>query len=83
MKKVIAPQKWWGKPMTKQCRSCDSGYEYYKIGTYLGKSPSLCPECQINYKERTVSMTFSGNANHRPGGHKTRQQHKRVSPHQL
>lgn len=83
VKKVPNPQRWWGTPMIKHCRPCDNKYEYYRSGDYPGKSASLCPGCQRAYKERGSNMSFDSNANLRSGGHKTRQQHKKVRPTQL
>lgn len=76
----IEPERWWGQPKIKQCEACPEKYEYYKSGTYPGKSSKLCPRCQQNYKEQT--QQFAGNMGHRNPGHKTRQQHKRVNPRQ-
>ena len=77
MKKIpTTPLPWWGKPKIKVCIVCSEEYEFYKKGTYDGKSSKSCPECQIRYKE--MSIGFSGDVGSRSGGHRTRQQHKRV-----
>ena len=68
-------------PKIKQCVACDKDYEYYKKGCYLGKNPKRCITCQLEYQERTGKAI--GNSTWRPGGHTTRQQHKKTNPKQL
>lgn len=77
MKKVKNPEKRWGKPMIKTCGNCTHNYEYYRSGDYPGKSPSLCPTCQIEYEERRTNFGTSGSPITRSMGHRTRQQHKK------
>ncbi|TSA45546.1 hypothetical protein D4R52_02245 [bacterium] len=65
-----------GFPSLRICQGCGEKYEYRKRNEYPGKSNRRCPKCQLRRKKGTVAT----NLTMRPGGHKTRQQHKRVCP---
>lgn len=66
------------QPKMVKCVVCGEKYAYVKRRSYPGKSPKRCVGCQLEYVRQSEGGFGVGNATRRPGGHKTRQQHKRV-----
>lgn len=62
---------------SRDCVACGSTYEFLAHKQYPGRSPVRCPECQVRYT--ALQNLGVGTEGSRPPGHKTRQQHKKVS----